>query len=1538
MNAHRLICFAVSLVCLVLGSPANGQIQFEDVSEISGIGSVRSETWGASWGDYDGDGRPDVLINNHRNYPSLFQNNADLSFTDIAVGADIAGEWLTNPSADQHAVAWGDYDNDGDLDLYMTGNDGWLFENLSYGLMHRPGVIPIPSFAGNSALWFDHNNDGLLDLKSPGWHRGTRTNTQLLEQTSPGTFVELAQSSGIGEDCGTLGGLSNAISNELRAGFIADLDDNGFSEFICLLKSGSFAEGGIAYTYGDGVADKLTGVPTLDKVRDAVIADFDGDLKQDIFLVNGTLRPTDAHQPDSNTVEALLAVTGSNLKTLRFSGAGQTSFVVDWNVGDTSKKANPQNYIFIGSAGYQPATTTFTLDSTDPANWGFRAFNAGSDNIMVIGYDVANEEWRVVQPGGGATQQAYFVIENQAGLNLIGIDGAVTADGPVMPSLFINQDPGWVEQAGASGFVRELCVTVVAADLDNDMDQDIVLGCRGGSQNLANVVYENQGNGMFLRLTGPVGIEGAVGGAVTDGAGTTESLVTADFDIDGFVDILATNGLNLQPKGAGGPHQLFRNAGNGNHWLQFDFAGVIANRDGVGAKVYVTTPDGTVQLREQNGGYHRWSQNFMRLHFGLGAHESADIEVRWPSGTVDSYTAVAADAVYVVNEGGALEPKEFSEPRPYPCEQPAYAPGQDQGLFLWKSCFNGRWAIRATGGGIDTRYVGRITLTAGTLDNVAEINLEPGDLVDSSVSGELSFDFQSGQFGQDGLAVDLPPGVDACFTVETSPAAPVLIGVNRRQVPVSFNLRTLEPCVTREDFEALVVASNSAVDSLAVSDALLASGGTASTYLSLGEVNLSDGSGSAGRFSGDQAFPYADRFAVRVTGVFEVSGAGAYTLGTNTDDGVRLRVNGADVIVDDSLHGPEDRFGVVNLPAGRNDFELTFFENAGGAALEFFIAEGVQTSFSGVFELVQPAVAASADSDGDGVADADDNCPTIPNANQSNTDGAADGGDACDIDDDNDLVTDIDELANGTDPLNPDTDGDGLNDFEDPFPLDATNGAKFSCGEPFIDAAVDRGLFIWEICDGSNQWRLRVTGGSSSTVVNFLGELRKVGPSFNYTAVSIEPADILDNTTDPDVLSYILKVFNVGVDGIDFVASADTCFAPQDNDLPVFVGADRQPFATTDLYLADLGSCPVPLDSDGDGLSDEDENTVHGTDPFIADTDSGGVNDGDEVANGTDPLDPGDDNPALGDVCGAPVIDSSVDRGTFLWSACDGSDQWYLRVSGGGTAVSITYAGQVLSVGGFPALDDAGLLEPSDILDATTDPEALTYGLSVWNIGLDGFDFVPNPNACFSPQSPDNLDVYLGMDRVIMTASSLDLTTVSVCAGMGDSDGDGLTDAREAELGTDPNVADTDGGGVNDGDEVVAGTNPLEAADDFAPPADSDGDGLSDVEEAALGTDPGLADTDGDRLDDGLEVNIYGTDPLARNTDNDGLNDYVEVTFKGTNPLDPDTDGDGLSDGEEASNSDGIGTDPLDPDTDDGGTDDGTEVERGTNPFDPIDD
>jgi hypothetical protein len=114
-----------------------------------------------------------------------------------------------------------------------------------------------------------------------------------------------------------------------------------------------------------------------------------------------------------------------------------------------------------------------------------------------------------------------------------------------------------------------------------------------------------------------------------------------------------------------------------------------------------------------------------------------------------------------------------------------------------------------------------------------------------------------------------------------------------------------------------------------------------------------------------------------------------------------------------------------------------------------------------------------------------------------------------------------------------------------------------------------------------------------------------------------------------------------------------------------------------------------------------------------------------------------------------------------------------------------------------------------------------------------------------------------------------------------DSDSDGLLDSYEFDSLMPhalPNLADTDGDGVLDSQE------------------DLDDDGLTNAQEAALGTDPLLADTDGDSLSDSVEALSPTLDPMVGDTDSDGLVDDSELRL-GTDPANPDSDADGTADG-----------------------------------------
>ncbi len=218
-------------------------------------------------------------------------------------------------------------------------------------------------------------------------------------------------------------------------------------------------------------------------------------------------------------------------------------------------------------------------------------------------------------------------------------------------------------------------------------------------------------------------------------------------------------------------------------------------------------------------------------------------------------------------------------------------------------------------------------------------------------------------------------------------------------------------------------------------------------------------------------------------------------------------------------------------------------------------------------------------------------------------------------------------------------------------------------------------------------------------------------------------------------------------------------------------------------------------------------------------------------------------------------------------------------------------------------------------------PIVLVFCIALLCGGIWLFNNMQGQSASATQTAAYETQFVLGASSATQTAAFNQ--TQAAAIGQEDSDGDGLTNQREIEIGTDPFNPDTDADELNDGEEVLRqNTDPLKA--------DTDGDGLSEGEEVLRRrTDPLNPDTDGDGLNDGEEVR-RGTDPLNPDSDQDGLTDGDEIQ-RGTDPLNPDTDADKLNDGDEVR----LGTNPLNPDTDNDRLVDGDETPPCPDPLNP---
>lgn len=645
-----LIEIVVGYCCmsaLIMGNirPVGAEIAFQDRTASAGLTTLLKGGYGSSWVDFNDDGWLDVWISNHMYQPSLYINNGDGTFSER-----LSEFWQGNPLLDAHGGAWADFDNDGDQDLVelygvlrgSTNIQKPFYVNQGGMLTDEADIRGLNDVTGRgrTPLWLDWNNDGLLDLYMANYPRADSTlgPTRLMLQQEDGSFVPLPE-----------------MTQHIKS-FFGQL---AYFDSAVHLVIGSPAS--IIYPkqfYRLGSTTPLPVLPqpnlTFFGLEDVAVADFDGDLSDDMLVLRNPsevnswlLDPTTRRRVLVDVHNLSLSTTGS--LNFWFKGPSRLTF----RLHGFNNSWTPE-MIRVGAAGSVVAKSAFdfvdgrqwkhielTLDVNDPVMGGILPVNLRTTPGIYIGWSPSLEQWRV-EVRGTADFQAEFV-SNDAEFTKWASDGReiwTNFSGNVPIVLSRRDGEFYVNNLGLNEVVT--CGSVAVGDFDNDMDIDAYLACGNGIRNTVNILFENV-NGTFVRVPG-------AGGAGTQNIGTSGRVSVADYDNDGYLDLLVTDGGKHDYPFQFGRRSLLHNKGGSNFWLKIALEGCQSNRDGIGARVLVQA-GGHKQARLRAGGIRNGVQDDPRLHFGLAQNTFAEsVIVEWPSGARKTRTNLAAGRTYTIRE------------------------------------------------------------------------------------------------------------------------------------------------------------------------------------------------------------------------------------------------------------------------------------------------------------------------------------------------------------------------------------------------------------------------------------------------------------------------------------------------------------------------------------------------------------------------------------------------------------------------------------------------------------------------------------------------------------------------------------------------------------------------------------------------------------------------------------------------------------------------------------------------------------------------
>ena len=612
-------------------------VTFTDVSLAAGVKIFRPTYGSPIWGDFNNDGKADVLVINHGNPSSMFRNNGNGTFTDIRQTSGITS------SGDRHGAAWGDYNNDGYLDLFITigadrgsdignkqdqlyknnGNETFTDVTISTGTDNRFG-------RGRSVNWVDFNNDGNLDL----FVKNHQSQNVLFLNNGNGTFTDVATSAGIADAPGDVSSW-------------ADYNNDGYMDLF--ITSGAVDQ--LWRNNGDGTFTEVTTPAGLKKAwygQGIALGDYNNDGFIDFYIARGY------HDTEDVLVWNSSHISFSDLESIEEDGLDFSTTGNEVIFDLFLAQCHQPDKVYIGTQEISPSNIPFVL--SESAALGRPTYVVGQDRGFFIWKD--DESWHVRWTSGGEATYFYGIITSNGDFTKVTPLNYTRKTPSVSSTLYKNNGNGtFTDVTSLSGTrSKQNNRGAIWGDYDNDGDLDLYVVNSGNIEdNKSNILYKNNGDETFSISTGEAKLW-----ASGNGIGRGDGASFEDFNDDGFLDLYITNGwgrpvskLSTNPDClAFGQHMLYVNNRNNNKWLKVKLLGTRSNSNGIGAKVKILDEDIKI-LREMNGGGQGqlYSQGIGYLHFGLRQKDHIDlITIEWPSGIKQNVMGTATNQSIIVIE------------------------------------------------------------------------------------------------------------------------------------------------------------------------------------------------------------------------------------------------------------------------------------------------------------------------------------------------------------------------------------------------------------------------------------------------------------------------------------------------------------------------------------------------------------------------------------------------------------------------------------------------------------------------------------------------------------------------------------------------------------------------------------------------------------------------------------------------------------------------------------------------------------------------